>query len=511
MWAIFSEDIQVSTGSVVIRREDGTIFQSVSGADLSIDATNAKKLKIKHNNFESMMNYFVELQASVVTDKSGNPNAAESDPVEGWLFSTNDTYDLMVTSTSPMGDNQPRSVILEVGFDNMPVAQGNKYLAVYKSDGTAVYQIAATDMVVSGMKAMTGGLDLDADQAYYARVEPNSFKDESGNSFAGIMDSSWVFSTVNNIAPEVTALMPADNAMTVDPATSFSMTFDRNIALGSGMIAVRYAADGTLFEEVDVTTATVNGSTLTFNLSSDLDFNTAFYVIVPAGAVTNTEVTADPFAGILNTYTWNFTTADGTVVYPELESFTPQDTTSDSHPTFVMTFVDTVMLSTTGGYLTVTEKDSTAATLHIALTADMVDGKVVTVTYDTLDGRLGINRDYIVTVDGGALESADGVAFAGVSGTTWTFTTGGDWALPVINVNDKIAFKVYPNPFSDKITIDNNDKLTRVLVINIAGQRVMDIEYPQHTISTSNLVSGVYLISLVNEEGLVKTERMVKR
>ncbi|QGY43110.1 T9SS type A sorting domain-containing protein [Maribellus comscasis] len=74
-----------------------------------------------------------------------------------------------------------------------------------------------------------------------------------------------------------------------------------------------------------------------------------------------------------------------------------------------------------------------------------------------------------------------------------------------------IEFKVYPNPFDDRIIIDNNDKLTRVIISNIAGQRVMDIEYPSHEIRTAKLVSGVYLIRMFTEEGNAKTETMIKR
>ncbi len=74
-----------------------------------------------------------------------------------------------------------------------------------------------------------------------------------------------------------------------------------------------------------------------------------------------------------------------------------------------------------------------------------------------------------------------------------------------------VDFKVYPNPFSDNINIDNNDRLNRVIITNIAGQRVMDVKYPERRISTANLVSGVYVISLFNEDGMVKSDRIVKR
>ncbi|MEN8116899.1 MAG: T9SS type A sorting domain-containing protein, partial [Bacteroidota bacterium] len=81
----------------------------------------------------------------------------------------------------------------------------------------------------------------------------------------------------------------------------------------------------------------------------------------------------------------------------------------------------------------------------------------------------------------------------------------------VEKIGSTIEFKVYPNPFNDKIRIDNYDKLTRVVVSNIAGQRVIDIEYPNYEIRTANLVSGVYVVSLFTEDGLAKSERIIKR
>jgi hypothetical protein len=83
--------------------------------------------------------------------------------------------------------------------------------------------------------------------------------------------------------------------------------------------------------------------------------------------------------------------------------------------------------------------------------------------------------------------------------------------LTGINPVSGNEFKVYPNPFKDQITIDNSDKLSRVVISNIAGQKVIDIEYPTREIRTANLVSGIYVISLYTEDGIAKTERMIKR
>jgi hypothetical protein len=83
--------------------------------------------------------------------------------------------------------------------------------------------------------------------------------------------------------------------------------------------------------------------------------------------------------------------------------------------------------------------------------------------------------------------------------------------LTDVEIDPSVEFNVYPNPFNDRILIDNHDRLTRVVLHNIAGQKVIDVAYPNHEIRTANLVSGVYVISLITEDGIAKTERIVKR
>ncbi len=75
----------------------------------------------------------------------------------------------------------------------------------------------------------------------------------------------------------------------------------------------------------------------------------------------------------------------------------------------------------------------------------------------------------------------------------------------------EIDYNVYPNPFGNFIKISNNDKLSRVIISNITGQRVVDSTYPDAEINTSHLVSGVYIINMFNEDELVKTSRIIKQ
>ncbi|NOR75490.1 MAG: T9SS type A sorting domain-containing protein, partial [Draconibacterium sp.] len=199
-------------------------------------------------------------------------------------------------------------------------------------------------------------------------------------------------------------------------------------------------------------------------------------------------------------------------VAPEVESLSPTDTIADNHPVFVITFVGDVTFGESGS-LTVTPKGESVASLEIPITEDMIVGNVVTIpyVYDPEVGGLELDMDYVVTIASGIFISEDDVAWDGISDdTTWEFTTGSDNATYIDPKFDVTEFSVYPNPFSDMINIVNHDKLTRVVISNIAGQRVIDVKYPNSEIRTNGLVSGVYLISFITEEGIAKTERIIK-
>jgi len=79
--------------------------------------------------------------------------------------------------------------------------------------------------------------------------------------------------------------------------------------------------------------------------------------------------------------------------------------------------------------------------------------------------------------------------------------------------NNALSMKVYPNPFDKYISlsVSNDVKITKAVITNIAGQLVKEVINPNNTISTSELRSGVYFISLHTEDGVAKTERIIKR
>ncbi len=75
------------------------------------------------------------------------------------------------------------------------------------------------------------------------------------------------------------------------------------------------------------------------------------------------------------------------------------------------------------------------------------------------------------------------------------------------------AIKVYPNPFSDHVTIDMPMPADRIQVMNTLGQTVADIRKPGTTsleISTSEWESGLYLIRFTRNDHVVGVQKLLR-
>jgi hypothetical protein len=71
---------------------------------------------------------------------------------------------------------------------------------------------------------------------------------------------------------------------------------------------------------------------------------------------------------------------------------------------------------------------------------------------------------------------------------------------------------IYPNPTNDVLNISNLDGVKTVIISNVLGQSILtnNVSDVNMTINISNLKTGIYLVTLVAENGLVRTERIIK-
>ena len=131
-----------------------------------------------------------------------------------------------------------------------------------------------------------------------------------------IYDITAAFDVVDNAGPNISETFPPNLGNEVAVYTELVINFDEDIALGTGNITIKYMADDAVFETLDVTGTQVNigseGDVLNIIPTTDLDFNTNFYVEIDNGAIE--DLFGNSFAGITGNAIWSFTTEEEPII-----------------------------------------------------------------------------------------------------------------------------------------------------------------------------------------------------
>jgi hypothetical protein len=204
-------------------------------------------------------------------------------------------------------------------FDVVPTAEGENSISMTSSsasDSSGVeYYFEETTGNTGGTDSgwqdstsyMDTGLDADTIYTYVVRARDKS---PAQNVTADSAADSATTDAPDLTAPSISTLNPADDTTGIDINTDFIVTFDEDIAVGTGLITFKNLTDGTQ-STIDITDgaqAVISGATLTISPSSPL-LESKDYAIQIAGTVIE-DLAGNSFAGISNDTTWNVTTAD---------------------------------------------------------------------------------------------------------------------------------------------------------------------------------------------------------
>jgi len=157
-----------------------------------------------------------------------------------------------------------------------------------------------------------------------------------GTGYGGIIVSSASTITCNpsdSTPPTVSTLSPADGATAVAIDSNLVITFSEAVDAETGNINLYKTTGDVLVQAFNVTTdITGTGtSTITINPTSNLDGETDYYVKIDATAFD--DAAGNSYAGIADTTTWNFTSAD--ITAPTLSETTAIPTpTTDTTPDY---------------------------------------------------------------------------------------------------------------------------------------------------------------------------------
>ncbi len=104
--------------------------------------------------------------------------------------------------------------------------------------------------------------------------------------------------------PVLYSKLPENGAVEVGICPDISLEFDRDIVAGDGNIYV-YNGDGTPVIDIPAASATTQGNVASMNISTNLELNSDYYILVDPDAFT---LWGNPFAGINLSSGWAFST-----------------------------------------------------------------------------------------------------------------------------------------------------------------------------------------------------------
>jgi methionine-rich copper-binding protein CopC len=159
--------------------------------------------------------------------------------------------------------------------------------------------------------------DLTEADAFAVRIASTAIDDTSANSYAGIAnDTDWNFAAVADVTgPTLSSTTPTDGATGVALTDSITMTFNEDIAFGTGNITLRVDSGGGFsdLELFDVATEVGSGNgqvqivdnVLTINPTASFTAGYNYAIRIAATAID--DVSGNSYAGIANDTTLNFT------------------------------------------------------------------------------------------------------------------------------------------------------------------------------------------------------------
>ncbi len=359
IYLAFTSGIQLGSGTITLVNDNNP------SDSRSIDVANHRgQLTLVFNNFLAINNpsadlasnaaYHVEIDSGAITDLAGNPYASISDATT-LNFATGtatDTTAPTLNRSNPV-DNQT-AVELDktffLLFDSEIQLGSGTITLVNDADSSDSRIIDVEDHRISRLVDGIGldnqlnilgpallidpGADLASNANYHLEIEPGAITDLSGNPYAGISvgDATTfnVTTETDTTPPTLGGHTPPDDETGVWLDTIAFLNFDSEIQLGnSGTITLVNDTDPSDSRIIDVADhggqlVIIFSDTLGINPSANLTSNAAYHVEIEPGAIT--DLAGNPYAGIDNATTFNFTTGTATdTAAPLLLSRTPDD------------------------------------------------------------------------------------------------------------------------------------------------------------------------------------------
>jgi methionine-rich copper-binding protein CopC len=437
----FSEPIQFgTTGKITVLRQSDNVPVATFDVSVPVGLTpSTNKLTINPpSDLAPLTAYYVRVDAGAIRDLAGNNFAGIADATT-WNFSTSSLTPIIVSLT-PADNSVGAPNInpqLQLTFDRV-VRRGTGDVVIRRlSDNTVISNVevrSAQVNIVNNTVFVNFNVTLQELTDYYVEVAPTAFADELGNAFAGITgNSTWNFTTRENVVPTLVSLSPADNSTNVAVGADLKLTFSENVFAGTGKIQLLSPSGDVVIESFDVkssTQLTFTADSLTINPTNDLLPGKVYFLRVPNGAIV--DVYGNKYVGFTQRSIYNFETAP---TDPVVVSFSPTDNKLNVpvDSKLVVTFSEPIQLGTAGNVIITDSAGTVFATYDVATAPAelIISGSTLTIDPAT---DFAASKGYFVTITAGAITDTTSAAFAGIANTqTWNFYTGSsDTTAPTV-------------------------------------------------------------------------------
>nr|WP_245368278.1 Ig-like domain-containing protein [Paenibacillus silagei] len=465
----FSEDVTTDSGNIVI-------YDSMDEGNLMVIPVNSADVTVKDNvvtivpydDFKYSTTYFVNIDEGAFKDLAENANSyAGISDKDTWQFTTEDAPDtappLTIGFTPENGaTNVEIGTNLTLTF-NEDVQKGEGQIKIYNSTNSEALPVTLpvdSDEVTIDGKVVTINpqADLEYGATYYVQIDNGTFTDMSGNSYAGITNSTtWRFSTTSEpdtTAPIVSTYSPENGATEVAIGANLELAFSENVMPGEGSVQIYNSTADKLAATISAGDVSILNNVVTINPVDNLEYGTSYYVRISGDAFA--DQSGNFYSGIADDTTWHFTTpAAPDTTAPTVTAYSPVQGAEGVAATtpLTLTFSESVQAGAGNIVIYNSANQEPVANIHAISTNVTIEDNVVTI--HPADA-LKYGTTYNVRIGSGAFQDLAGNRYAGIKdSTTWQFTT--------TDAPDRISPTVItysPEPWATEIAINANLVLT---------------------------------------------------
>ncbi|MFC1765443.1 RHS repeat-associated core domain-containing protein [Planctomycetota bacterium] len=317
------------TGSPSNNPTDGAVvYDGLATSTLDMGLTNGTLYYYTAFSYDEVPNYSVGVSASAMPQYIPIARIGDETVFSGITYASNRRA--MRYTMTENGNLQSISMYHQGG-------SGNMILAVYSdSGGSPANRLATTASTALNTSAGWQTISLSSPVSVaagetiwltwvYENIPGIRFvagtpgRVDAGVGWSGGMPSTFGYAAVANYiysiyatyaveVPTVESFSPADDSIAVSVDMDLVIDFSETVQKGTGAITIKQSSDHAVFETIAVTSGqvTVSGDIVTINPSADLSPQTEYYIQIDSGAFN--DLSGNPYAGITNSTTWNFTT-----------------------------------------------------------------------------------------------------------------------------------------------------------------------------------------------------------